>query len=139
MDRLALHGTHANQVEISRAMIRFYESAAATGLPEIGRPATTVSTGWPEILAGITNAASTGIYRAIKTDARCACGYRKPADQHLRARAATTRRTRGHPTTHTSGPHAQPRHSKHRQREQSGAAASLSPPIAILEACSQTL
>lgn len=143
MDRLALHGAHANQVEISRALIRFYESAAATGLPEIERLATAVSTGWPEILAGITtgitNAASEGINRAIKTDARCACGYRNPANQRLRARGATTRRTRGHLTTHTSGPHAQPRHPKRRQREQSGAAASLSPPIAILEACSQTL
>ena len=38
-----------------------------------------------------------------------AFGYRNPANQRLRARAATTRRARGHLTTHTSGPHAQPR------------------------------
>jgi transposase len=116
MDLLALHGTGANRVEIGRALIRFYESAAASGLPEIERLATTVSTWWPEILAGITtgitNAASEGINRAIKTDARCAYGYRNPANQRLRARAATTRRARGHLTTHTSGPHSQQRRPK---------------------------
>lgn len=74
---------------------------------------TAVSTWWPETLAGITtgitNAASEGINRLIKTDARCAFGYRNPANQRLRARCATTRRARGHLTTRTSGRHAQPR------------------------------
>lgn len=74
--------------------------AAASGLPEMERLATTISTWWPQILAGIvtgiTNAASEGFNRAIKTDARCAYGYRKPANQRLRARCATTRRARGH-------------------------------------------
>jgi transposase len=119
MDLLALHGTNPNRAEISRALIRFYENAAASGLPEIERLATTVSTWWPEILAGITtgitNAASEGINRAIKTDARCAYGYRNPANQRLRARAATTRRARGHLTTRTSGPHSQLRSPKPRQ------------------------
>jgi hypothetical protein len=82
----------ANRVEISTTLIRLYESAAACGLPEIERPATTVSTWWPEILAGITtgitDAAPEGINRAIKTDACCAHGYRDPANQRLRARAA---------------------------------------------------
>jgi transposase len=77
------------------------------------RLATTVSTWWPQILAaittGITNAASEGINRLIKTDARCAFGYRNTATQRLRARCATTRRTRGHLATRTSGRHAQPR------------------------------
>lgn len=113
MDLLALHGKGANRVQISTALIRFYESAAASALPEIERLATTVSTWWPEILAGITtgitNAASEGINRAIKTDARCAYGYRNPANQRLRARAATTRRARGHLGNHTSGPHSQQR------------------------------
>lgn len=79
------------------------------------RLANTVSTWWPQILAGIvtgiTNAASEGINRAIKTDARCAYGYRSPADQRLRARCATTRRARGHLTTHAGGRHGQPRKS----------------------------
>ena len=87
--------------------------AAASRLPEMERLATTVSTWRPEILAGITtgvtNAASEGINRLIKTDARCAFGYRNPANQRLRARCTTTRRARGHLTTHTSGPHSQPR------------------------------
>ena len=116
-DRGTPDGTHPDRAEISRLLIRFYESAAASGLPEIERLATTVSTWWPEILAalttGVTNAGSEGVNRLIKTDARCAFGYRNPANQRLRARAATTRRARGQLTTRTSGPHSQPRkHSK---------------------------
>ena len=112
-DLLDLHGTHPDRQKISELLTRFYESAAASGLPEIERLATTVSIWWPQILAGITtgitNAASEGINRAIKTDARCAYGYRNPANQRLRARCATTRRARGHLIRHTSGPHSQPR------------------------------
>ena len=114
MDLLALHGTHPDRTQISALLIRFYENAAASGLPEMQRLASTVSTWWPQILAaittGVTNAGSEGTNRVIKTDARCAFGYRNPANQRLRARAATTRRARGHLTTHTSGPHTQPRH-----------------------------
>lgn len=40
-----------DRTEISRRRIRFYEACAATGLPELERRATTVSTWWPEILA----------------------------------------------------------------------------------------
>jgi hypothetical protein len=115
MDLLALHGTGAGRVRIPAWLIRFHESAAASGLPEMERLATTVPAWWPEILAeittGITNAASEGTNRLIKTDARCAFGYRNPANQRLRARCATTRRARGHLATRTSGPHAQPRRS----------------------------
>ena len=49
------------------------------------------------------------VNRLIKTDARCAYGYRNPANQRLRARAATTRGARGHLATRTSGRHSQPR------------------------------
>ena len=116
MDLLALHGTHPNRPAISRLLTRFYENAAASRLPEIERLATTVSTWWPEILtgitSGITNAGSEGVNRVIKTDARCAYGYHNPANQRLRTRTATTRRTRGSLTTRTSGPHSQPRHPK---------------------------
>ncbi|MEU6067566.1 MULTISPECIES: transposase [Streptomyces] len=62
--------------------------------------ATTVETWWPEILAflhtGITNAGSEGTNRVIKTIARHAYGFRKPGNQRLRTRCATTRRARGH-------------------------------------------
>ena len=113
MDLLALHGKNPSRPEVSSLLTRFYENAAASGLPEIERLATTVSTWWPEIHAaittGVTNAGSEGINRVIKTDARCAYGYRNPANQRLRARAATTRRARGHLTTRTSGRHSQPR------------------------------
>jgi transposase len=112
-DLLDLHGTNPTRHKIGELLTRFYESAAASGLPEMQRLATTVSTWWPQILAGIatgiTNAASEGINRVIKTDARCAYGYRNPANQRLRARCATTRRARGHLLTRTSGPHGQPR------------------------------
>jgi putative component of membrane protein insertase Oxa1/YidC/SpoIIIJ protein YidD len=116
MDLLALHGTNPDRTRISALLIRFYENAAACGLPEMARLAGTVSTWWPEILAaittGVTNAGSEGTNRVIKTDARCAYGYRNPANQRLRTRAATTRRARGHLTTRTSGPHSQPRHTQ---------------------------
>lgn len=115
-DPLDLHGANPTRHQISTLLTRFYESAAACGLPEVERLATTISTWWPQILAGITtgitNAASEGINRAIKTDARCAYGYRNPANQRLRSRCATTRRARGHLTTRTSGRHAQPRPSR---------------------------
>lgn len=78
--------------------------------------ATTVSIWWPQtlagILTGITNTASEGINQAIKTNARCAYGYRNPTNQRLRARCATTQKARGHLTTRTSGRHAQPRPSQ---------------------------
>jgi transposase len=113
MDLLALHGTNPNRPEISALLTKFYENAATSGLPEIERLATTVSTWWPEILAalttGATNAGSEGTNRVIKTDARCAYGYRNPVNQRQRTRCATTRRARGHLETRTSGRHAQPR------------------------------
>ena len=113
MDLLALHGTHPNRPEISRLLTRFHKSAAASGLPEMRRPASAVSTWWPEILAaivtGVTSAGSEGTNRVIKTDSRCAFGYRNAANQRLRARCAATRRARGHLTTRTSGRYAQPR------------------------------
>ncbi|MBR7831932.1 transposase [Actinospica durhamensis] len=56
-----------------------------------------------DFTTGVTNASSEGVNRLIKTDARCAFGYRNPADQRLRARCGTTRRARGHLTTHTGG------------------------------------
>jgi transposase len=62
MDLLALHGIHPNRTQISALLIRFYENAAASGLPEMRRLAGTVSTWWPQILAaittGVTNAGS---------------------------------------------------------------------------------
>ena len=97
MDLLALHGTGADRTAISRHLTMFYASAAsaASGLPEMERLATTVFIWWPQILAeittGVTNAASEGINRLIKTDAPSAFGYRNPANQRLRAWAGERR------------------------------------------------
>jgi transposase len=67
-------------------------------LPELVCLAETVDKWWDGIeayiLTGITNAGSEGVNRLIKLDARCAAGYRNPANQRLRARAATTRKAR---------------------------------------------
>jgi transposase len=116
MDLLALHGTAADRTAIGKRLFAFYTSAAASDLPEMHRLAATVSTWWPQILAaittGATNAISEGINRLIKTDARCAFGYRNPETQRLRARCATTRRAHGHLPLRTSGPHGQ----QHRSR-----------------------
>lgn len=113
MDLLALTGTNPARTQIAQRLYRFYESCANTGLAELARLAGTVQTWRPEIEAAITsgvnNAGSEGINRTIKTDARTAYGYRNPASQRLRARFATTRHSRGHLTTRTSGKHGQPR------------------------------
>ena len=120
MDLLALHGTSPDRTKICELLVKFHESAAACGLPEMERLATTVSTWWPQILAaiatGITNAASEGINRLIKTDARCAFGHRNPGNQRLRARCAPPRRARGYLQTRTSGRHGQPRRSSRPQQ-----------------------
>lgn len=120
MDLLALHGTGPDRTKICELLVKFYESAADSGLPEMERLATTVSTWWPQILAaiatGITNAASEGINRLIEADARCAFGYRNPGNQRLRARCATTRRARGYLRTRTSGRHSQLRRSSRPQQ-----------------------
>jgi transposase len=113
MDLIALMHTHPARTTIAHRLFRFYESCAASGLPELERLAGTVNTWWPEIeaaiISGVSNAASEGINRSIKTDARAAYGYRNPPNQRLRACCATTRRSRGHLTTRTSGKHGQPR------------------------------
>jgi transposase len=113
MDLLALMHTRPARTTIAHRLFRFYESCAASGLAELERLANTVNTWWPEIQAaivsGISNAGSEGINRSIKTDARAAYGYRNPGNQRLRARCATTRRSRGQLTTRTSGKHGQPR------------------------------
>ena len=76
MDLLALTHTHPSREQIYRRLERFYASCADSGLPEMKRLATTVSTWRNEIIAGIvsgvSNAGSEGHNRAIKTDARCA-------------------------------------------------------------------
>ncbi|WP_370353281.1 ISL3 family transposase [Catenulispora sp. EB89] len=67
LDLLALAGTHPSRGQVYRLLTRFYESCAASGLPEFERLATTISTWWHEILAfiitGITNAGSEGTNR----------------------------------------------------------------------------
>ncbi|AEW99046.1 transposase [Streptantibioticus cattleyicolor] len=98
MDLLALHSTHPTRPQISSLLTTFYENATASELPECERLAQTISTWWPQNLAGITtgvtNPGSEGVNRVIKTDTRCAYGHRNPVNQRLRTRAATTRRAR---------------------------------------------
>jgi transposase len=100
LDLLALARTHPNRETIRDLLHRFYQRCADAELPERQRLAATIETWWPEILAflrtGITNAGSEGTNRVIKTIARDAYGFRTPANQRLRTRTATTRKTRGH-------------------------------------------
>jgi transposase len=99
LDVLALARTQPDRALIAKRLHRFYTRCAEAGLPELERLATTIETGWPEILAfihtGITNAGSEGTDRVIKTIARDAYGFRNPESQRLRTRCATTRRARG--------------------------------------------
>ncbi len=98
MDLLALTRTNPDRTTIAHRLFRFYAACADSGLPELERLANTVQTWWPEIeaaiISGVNNAGSEGVNRSIKTDARAAYGYRNPAGQRLRARCATTRRSK---------------------------------------------
>lgn len=96
---LALARTGADRAAISTRLFRFYTVCADSGVEEVHRLARTVQTWWPQIEAfihtGITNAASEGINRVVKLEARAAYGFRNPVNQRLRTRCATTRRGRG--------------------------------------------
>jgi transposase len=100
LDLLALARTNPIRGVISDRLTRFYTRCADSGLPELERLASTVSTWWPQILAflltGVTNAGSEGTNRVIKTVARDAYGFRNPENQRLRTRCATTRKARGY-------------------------------------------
>lgn len=84
---------------IGAARYRFLAHAADHAhLPELRTLAQTVEQWWDGIEAylttGITNAASEGNNRLIKLEARNAFGFRNRANQRLRSRCATTRRSR---------------------------------------------
>jgi transposase len=97
---LALARTGGDRSQISQRLFRFYSVCADSGVAEVERLARTVQTWWPPVEAflhtGITNAASEGINRVVKLEARNAYGFRNPVNQRLRTRCATTRRGRGH-------------------------------------------
>ncbi|WP_434595814.1 ISL3 family transposase [Streptomyces sp. A5-4] len=84
---------------ISTARHRFFAHVADHAhLPELVTLAETVEQWWDGIetylTTGITNAASEGNNRLIKLEARNAFGFRNRANQRLRSRCATTRRSR---------------------------------------------
>jgi len=99
-DLLRLARTHPEPATVKARLHEFYDWCAASGQPELHRLATTIEHWWPAIAAflttGITNAVSEGLNRVIKLEARKAYGFRNPANQRLRIRCATSRRTRGH-------------------------------------------
>lgn len=92
---LALARTHPSRHQISQRLWAFYRWCADTGIPELHRLATTVQAWWPQIeafiLTGFTNAASEGVNRLIKLEARNAFGFRNPINQRLRSRCASVR------------------------------------------------
>ena len=83
-------------VDYARALLQ--KSLGADRADEIiSRLAATIEAWWPQIeaflLTGITNAASEGINRLIKLEARNAFGFRNPINQRLRSRCASIRAT----------------------------------------------
>lgn len=92
---LALARTGASRHQISQRLWAFYRWCADTDIVKLHRLAGTVEAWWPQIeafiLTGITNAASEGINRLIKLEARNAFGFRNPANQRLRSRCASIR------------------------------------------------
>jgi transposase len=91
---LALARTKPARHRISQRLWAFYQWCADTTIPELHRLAT-IQAWWPEIEAflrtGVTNAASEGINRVIKLEARNAYGFRNPVNQRLRSRCASIR------------------------------------------------
>lgn len=94
---LALARTHSARHQISTRLWAFYRWCADTTIPELHRLAATIQAWWPQIEAfirtGVTNAASEGINRLIKLEARNAFGFRNPINQRLRSRCASIRAT----------------------------------------------
>jgi transposase len=94
---LALARTHPARHQISTRLWAFYRWCADTAIPELHRLAATIEAWWPQIeaflLTGVTNAASEGINRLIKLEARNAFGFRNPMNQRLRSRCASIRAT----------------------------------------------
>ena len=92
---LALARTHPTRHQISTRLWAFYRWCADTAIPELHRLAATIEAWWPAIeafiLTGVTNAASEGINRLIKLEARNAFGFRNPINQRLRSRCASIR------------------------------------------------
>jgi transposase len=92
---LALARTHPSRHQTSQRLWAFYRWCADTDISELHRLATTVQAWWPQIEAfirtGVTNAASEGINRLIKLEARNAFGFRNPVNQRLRSRCASVR------------------------------------------------
>lgn len=93
---LALARTTAPRHQISHRLWTFYRWCADnTDIPELHRLAGTIEAWWPQIeafiLTGITNAASEGVNRLIKLEARNAFGFRNPVNQRLRSRCASIR------------------------------------------------
>jgi hypothetical protein len=87
---LSLARTGASRHQISHRLWTFYQWCADTNTPELHRLARTIQAWWPQIeayiLSGITNAASEGVNRLIKLEARNAFGFRNPTNQRLRSR-----------------------------------------------------
>ena len=92
---LALARTNPARHRISQRLWAFYQWCAGTTIPELHRLAATIEAWWPQIEAfihtGVTNAASEGINRLIKLEARNAFGFRNPVNQRLRSRCASIR------------------------------------------------
>jgi transposase len=92
---LALARTHPTRHQISTRLWAFYQWCADTTIAELHRLAATIQAWWPAIeaflLTGVTNAASEGVNRLIKLEARNAFGFRNPVNQRLRSRCASIR------------------------------------------------
>jgi transposase len=92
---LALARTGPTRHRISGRLHAFYQWCADSNIGELHRLAATIESWWPQIEAflhtGVTNAASEGINRLIKLEARNAYGFRNPVNQRLRSRCATVR------------------------------------------------
>ena len=84
--------------DIAHRLHRFYDWCACSDIPEVERLAATIDAWWPEVLGiletGVTNAATEGTNRTVKTTARIAYGFRNLDTQRRRVRFDCTRQHR---------------------------------------------
>jgi transposase len=97
---LALARTGPDRYRTAQRPYDFSHWCARSDQPELERLATTTERWRPHVEAflhtKITNAGSEGINRLVKLTARNAYGFTNPANQRLRVRCLTTRKTPGH-------------------------------------------
>ena len=105
--RARITGSTPCERAVRGRLFKFYDWCAQNDdIPELISLAKTIAR-WEDqivcaVLTGVTNATAESLNRLAKLEARCAYGFRNPANQRRRVRIACTRGTRRQPRTATN-------------------------------------